>query len=63
MFPFSLPNGWQATLSHQQYFSADMINYEGKGIEPDFKILNYKSDEFDNVLLKAIELLDKAIHN
>ena len=40
-----------------------MINYEGKGIEPDFKILNYKKDKSDNVLLKAIELLDKSTVN
>lgn len=60
MYPFKLPNGWQVTLSHQQYFSADRINYEGKGIEPDFKILNYKKDEYDNALLKAIELLNET---
>jgi len=57
------PNGWRVTLSHQQYFSVDMINYEGLGIEPDFKILNYKKDKFDNVMLKAIELLDKTTAN
>ena len=59
MYPFKLPNGWKATLSHQQYFSTKMINYEGKGIEPDFKILNYKKDKYDTVLLKAIEILDE----
>ena len=63
MFGFKLPNGWWASLSHQQYFSTKMINYEGKGIEPDFKILNYKKDKSDNVLLKAIELLDKSTVN
>lgn len=57
------PNGWRVTLSHEQYFSADMINYEGIGIEPDIKILNYKKDEFDNVILKAIELLDDITKN
>tara|TARA_R100001369_G_scaffold3540_8_gene10975 strand:+ start:25260 stop:25379 length:120 start_codon:yes stop_codon:yes gene_type:complete len=36
-----------------------MVNYEGKGIEPDFKILNYKNDNSDAVLLKAIEVLNK----
>jgi hypothetical protein len=40
-----------------------MVNYEGKGIEPDFKIRNYKKDEFDNVLPKAIELLVKTSDN
>ncbi|WP_290696920.1 S41 family peptidase [Lacinutrix sp.] len=59
MYPFKLPNGWKGTLSHQKYFSTKMVNYEGKGIEPDFKILNYKQDKSDVVLLKAIELLDK----
>ncbi len=63
LFGFKLPNGWWASLSHQQYFSTKMINYEGKGIEPDFKILNYKKDKSDNVLLKAIELLDKSTVN
>lgn len=58
MFEFKLPNGWKASLSHQKYFSSKMVNYEGKGIEPDFKILNYKIDTSDHVLLKAIEILD-----
>jgi len=58
MYLFKLPNGWKGTLSHQQYFSAKMVNYEGKGIEPDFKVLNYKKDKADNVLIQAIELLD-----
>jgi hypothetical protein len=59
MYPFKLPNGWKVTLSHQQYFSTKMVNYEGKGIEPNFRILNNKKDKSDTVLLKAIELLDK----
>ncbi len=63
MYEFNLPNGWWVSLSHQQYFSTKMINYEGKGITPDFKVLNYKKDEFDNVLLKAIELLNKTTVN
>ena len=58
MFEFKLPNGWEASLSHQKYFSSKMVNYEGEGIEPDFKILNYKADTSDRVLLKAIEILD-----
>ena len=58
MFEFKLPNGWKASLSHQKYFSSKMVNYEGNGIEPDFKILNYKTDTSDRVLLKAIEILN-----
>lgn len=59
IYPFKLPNGWIATLSNQQYFSAAMINYEGKGIPPDVAILNYKTDTTDVVLIKAIEMLDE----
>ena len=59
MYPFKLPNGWKVTLSHQQYFSTKMVNYEGIGIEPDFKVLNYKKNNSDTVLLKAIEILNK----
>ena len=60
MFEFKLPNVWIVSLSNMQFFSTEMVNYEGKEIEPDFKILNYKKDKSDNLLLKAIELLDKA---
>lgn len=63
MYNFKLPNGWKVSLSHQQYFSTKMTNYEGTGIQPDVEILNYKNDEFDNILLKAIELLDKTTDN
>lgn len=63
MYPFKLPNGWKVTLSHQQYFSTKMVNYEGRGIEPDFKVLNYKKDNSDTVLLKAIEILNKTTSN
>lgn len=59
MYGFELPNGWDVTLSHQQYFSTKMVNYEGIGIDPDVKVLNYKTDNSDAVLLKAIEILDK----
>ncbi|MBP2834145.1 S41 family peptidase [Aquimarina sp. U1-2] len=60
MDDFKLPNGWWVTLSHQQYFSADMINYEGKGIAPHIQIVNPISDieeGSDTVLLKALEVL------
>lgn len=63
MFEFKLPNGWNASLSNMQFFSSKMLNFEGKGIEPDIKILNYKEDAYDNVLLEAIALLDKKTKN
>ncbi|MAJ31276.1 MAG: hypothetical protein CMC18_01290 [Flavobacteriaceae bacterium] len=58
MYFFKLPNKWRVSLSHQQYFSTDMKNYEGIGIPPDYKVLNYKKDKSDLVLAKAIEILD-----
>ena len=39
-----LPNGWMLCLPHQVYFSADMVCYEGKGVPPDIKLLNKRSD-------------------
>lgn len=65
MYPFTLPNGWDITLSHMQFFSADMANFEGKGIEPDVKMLNSRddlSDKRDYVLEKAIELLQNGVN-
>lgn len=62
MFPFKLSNGWRVSLSHQQYFSAYMKNYEGKGFTPAYKVSNTKADltnGFDPVIKKAIEVLDK----
>ncbi|MEM9076863.1 MAG: S41 family peptidase [Bacteroidota bacterium] len=59
-YGFSLPNKWKVTLSHQQYYSADMVNYEGVGIPPDFKLLNQPEDLLngaDPLIEKAIELL------
>ncbi len=58
MFEFKLSNGWKASLSRQKYFSSKMVNYYGKGIEPYFKILNYKTDTSDSVKRKVIEMLD-----
>lgn len=60
MYPFRLPNKWIVTLSHQQYFSQDMVNYEGKGIPPDIKVLNSRKDienQTDPVLQQAINYL------
>ncbi|GAA4275102.1 S41 family peptidase [Aquimarina gracilis] len=62
MDDFKLPNGWWATLSHQQYFSADMINYEGKGVEPHVEVLNPATDidnKSDSVMIKALEVLQE----
>ncbi|MEM6298818.1 MAG: S41 family peptidase, partial [Bacteroidota bacterium] len=62
MYEFSLPNGWDVSLSHQQYFSLDNINYEGVGIPPDIEIINRKEDlenGHDSVLKKAIEELER----
>ncbi len=60
MDDFRLPNKWIATLSHQQYFSADMKNYEGKGVKPHIEALNPVSDienKSDSVIVKAFEIL------
>jgi len=59
---FKLPNKWDVSLSHQQFFSPDMINYEGKGITPKYKIVNSKEDinnKLDPVLAKSIEILSE----
>jgi len=60
-YEFKLPNKWSVSLSHQQYFSANMINYEGIGVEPDYKLLNKPEDITsgkDPLIVKAIELLE-----
>lgn len=62
MYGFKLPNGWFATLSHQQYFSTEMKNLEGIGVQPDIKLLNEPMDIKNNVdplILKALDLLNK----
>ncbi len=61
MYSFKLPNGWRATLSHQQYFSNRGVNYEGKGVPPDIKILNSRNDIItgkDTVLERALNILE-----
>jgi carboxyl-terminal processing protease len=61
MFIFNLPNDWVVSLSHQQYFSSAMINYEGIGIEPDYKLVNSQEDiikKSDPLIEKAIEILN-----
>ena len=62
MHEFKLPNKWEVSLSHQQFFSREMINYEGIGIEPDVKVLNSRKDlatNIDPVIAKAISFLKK----
>jgi hypothetical protein len=55
-----LPNGWSFTLSSKIAVSADMVQYEGFGIPPDYTVLNTKN-ELDNkrdaMLEKGIELI------
>ncbi len=63
-YGFRLPNKWKVTLSHQQYFSPDMVNYEGVGIPPDHKLVN-RPEEIRNgadpLIVKAIALLEEKI--
>ncbi|MEM8886757.1 MAG: S41 family peptidase [Bacteroidota bacterium] len=63
MYEFKLPNNWEVSLSHQQFFSRDMLNYEGKGIPPDFNVVNAKGDKVDVVLEKGLEVLTQAQTN
>lgn len=61
-YEFKLPNRWRVSLSHQQYFSADMKNYEGVGIEPHIRMLNEQADiknGIDPLIIKALELLNE----
>jgi len=62
MYSFKLPNGWNATLSHQRYLSSEKVNYEGRGVQPDIKLLNQPEDiktNIDPLIVKAIDVLDK----
>ena len=63
MLEKKLSNGWKYSLSHQRYYSADMICYEGKGIPVDIEVKNLWSDVekgTDQVVLKALEQLKKV---
>ncbi len=56
-----LPNGWSFTLSSKIAVSASMVQYEGFGIPPDYKILNTISDltdKRDAMLEKGIEIIE-----
>ena len=62
MLEKKLPNGLKYTLSHQVYYSADMICYEGKGIPVDIRLLNKRTDlekGEDPLILKALEVLSE----
>ncbi|MEO1624098.1 MAG: S41 family peptidase [Bacteroidota bacterium] len=55
-----LPNKWTITLSHQRYLSTDKVNYEGRGVPVDEKVLDTLQgvqNKKDAVLLKALEKL------
>ena len=55
-----LPNGWEYCLSYQEYFSADMVCYEGKGIPADIELLNSTADienGVDPLITRALEVL------
>jgi carboxyl-terminal processing protease len=55
-----LPNGWSFTLSSKIAVSADMVQYEGFGIPPDYTVLNTKNDldnKKDAILEKGIEVI------
>lgn len=63
MLEKKLPNGWKYTLSHQRYYSSDMICYEGKGISPDIKALNSIKDienKEDSVIIKALQIWESG---
>lgn len=56
----TLPNGWEYCLSYQLYLSADMVNYEGKGVPADIELFNSKADienGVDPLIVRALEVL------
>lgn len=62
MYGFRLPNKWRATLSHQQYFAAEMKNLEGIGVQPDIRLLNRPKNIKNNVdplIIESFEVLEK----
>ena len=61
MLEKKLSNGWKYSLSHQRYYSADMICYEGKGIPVDVTVKNLWTDvqrNVDQVLLTGLQQLE-----
>jgi len=62
MYFFKLPNKWKISLSHQQFFSKDMENFEGTGIPPDIRMLNSTMDietQSDPVIKTAMDYLER----
>jgi C-terminal processing protease CtpA/Prc len=62
MYEFTLPNQWEVSLSHEQFFSKSKENYEGQGITPNISVLNSKIDiehQHDPVIEMAINYLKK----
>ena len=60
MLEKKLSNGWKYSLSHQRYYSADMICYESKGIPVDITVKNRWADvqqNVDQVLLTGLKKL------
>ena len=63
MLEKKLSNGWKYSLSHQRYYSADMVCYEGRGIPVDVAVKNLWSDVergVDQVLLTGLKQLESA---
>lgn len=64
VFNYRLPNGMNVWLSHEQYFSADSVLLEDRGVEPEIYLENTLSDlkeEKDPLINKAISLLQRNI--
>lgn len=62
MYGFELPNKWLVSLSHQRYYNADMVCYEGSGTPVDIIVKNTKEDLVhmsDPVLMKALSIAEK----
>jgi carboxyl-terminal processing protease len=58
-----LPNGWRYCLSHQIYYAADMVCYEGKGVPANIALRNTRADiesGVDPLIVKALAVLEVA---
>ena len=61
-----LPNGWKYSLSYQVYFSADMVCYEGKGVQVDVELFNKRSDlenGIDPLITGGLKVLEAQRHS